>query len=290
MTFRYSATLGGFDDTPFADFTRDKEVIAFREHFYAVNEVPHLTCVVHYQDAIVPAEALEAARAIAPRTTAPHGGARFERSAPSLAGPNRADRRDGAPDPCEGLSEPERALFNHLREWRSGRAHEEGIPAYMILSNRQLVEVVRKRPDSPTALGHVHGLGPSKVQKYGAQLLARLHGHPPLPRAPGPAPEHGPAQVQDVEPATAHDSALLPHLSAAPTSRVDAHAGDGPRVSAEPEHPTSSEVPPGAPAPLEPVAECGTGARLASEVAPDAPAPRESGHNTRPSASAAEAS
>ena len=43
MTFRYSATLGGFDDTPLVDFIRDKEVLSFREHFYAVNEVPHLT-------------------------------------------------------------------------------------------------------------------------------------------------------------------------------------------------------------------------------------------------------
>lgn len=54
MTFRYSATLGGFDDTPLSDFARDKEVIAFREHFYTVNEVPHVTCVVTYQDAVVP--------------------------------------------------------------------------------------------------------------------------------------------------------------------------------------------------------------------------------------------
>ncbi len=67
MTFRYSATLGGFDDTPLVDFARDKEVIAFREHFYTVNEVPHVTCVVTYQDAIAPPAALQAAREIPPR-------------------------------------------------------------------------------------------------------------------------------------------------------------------------------------------------------------------------------
>jgi len=50
LTFRYSAMLGGFDDTALTDFIRDKEVIAFREHFHCVNEVPHLSCVVHYQD------------------------------------------------------------------------------------------------------------------------------------------------------------------------------------------------------------------------------------------------
>lgn len=84
LTFRYSATLGGFDDTPLVDFTRDKEVIAFREHFYLVNEVPHLSCVVHYQDAVVPQLALDAAREIPSR--------------PQQQQP-RFQRRDGAPDP-----------------------------------------------------------------------------------------------------------------------------------------------------------------------------------------------
>jgi hypothetical protein len=68
MTFRYSATLGGFDDTPLVDSARDKEVIAFREHFYVVNEVPHVTCVVTFQDAVVPQATLQAAREIPPRS------------------------------------------------------------------------------------------------------------------------------------------------------------------------------------------------------------------------------
>ena len=46
MILRYSATIGGFDDTPLPDFIRDKEVLSVREHFYQVNEVTHLTCVL----------------------------------------------------------------------------------------------------------------------------------------------------------------------------------------------------------------------------------------------------
>ena len=42
FTFRYSATLGGFDETPLASFLKDKEVLAFREHFFHVNDTPHL--------------------------------------------------------------------------------------------------------------------------------------------------------------------------------------------------------------------------------------------------------
>jgi len=30
LTLRYSASLGGFDDTPLVDFARDKEILAVR--------------------------------------------------------------------------------------------------------------------------------------------------------------------------------------------------------------------------------------------------------------------
>ncbi len=172
MTFRYSATLGGFDDTALIDFTRDKEVVAFREHFYTVNEVPHLSCVLHYQDGIVPRAALDAAREIAPRQEST---------------PPRFQRRNGAPDPCEGLNDSERALFNHLREWRSRQAHDEGIPPYLILTNRHLVTIVRKRPESPTALGHIDGIGPGKLERYAAAILKCLHGVTEPAITPAPA-------------------------------------------------------------------------------------------------------
>ena len=50
FTLRYSATLGGFDDSAIELFTRDKEVLTFREHFFTVSDVPHLACVVAWQD------------------------------------------------------------------------------------------------------------------------------------------------------------------------------------------------------------------------------------------------
>ncbi len=50
FTLRYSSTLGGFVDSPVQEFFRDKGILSFREHFFAVDEVPHLTCVVTYQE------------------------------------------------------------------------------------------------------------------------------------------------------------------------------------------------------------------------------------------------
>lgn len=165
FTFRYSCTLGGFDDTCLQDFVRDKDLVAFREHFYAVNEVPHVTCVLTYQDAVVPPEVLQAAQEV-PR--------REERPPPRevVARRQRWERNGDRPDPTAGLSEPERVLFNSLREWRSRKAHEEGVPPYLVFSNRELLEIVRTRPESPTALGKLPGIGRGKLQRYGAEVLA----------------------------------------------------------------------------------------------------------------------
>jgi HRDC domain-containing protein len=178
FTFRYSATLGGFDDSPLLQFVRDKEVLSFREHFFEVNDTPHLACVVTYQDAVVPAEALEAARvmkAVMP-TAAPASAAFHSNGAPRHGG-WRGANGDRA-DPAAGLGEPERALFNTLREWRARKAREEGVPPYLLLTNRQLLEVVVKRPESPTALGHLPGVGPGKVERYGREILSCLRGAP----------------------------------------------------------------------------------------------------------------
>ncbi|MEM7305779.1 MAG: HRDC domain-containing protein [Planctomycetota bacterium] len=159
FTFRYSATLGGFDEDPLQHFLSDKEVVAFREHFYAVNDVPHVTCVVTWQDAIVPDDV----RGAAPKAP-------------------RASRRSERADPTAGLDERERALFNTLREWRRKKAHDEGVPPYVVLTNRELVEVVARKPDSPTALANVPGIGRGKIERHGAELLAQL-GHALAPSA-----------------------------------------------------------------------------------------------------------
>lgn len=164
FSLRYSATLGGFDDSVLQDFVRDKEVVAFREHFYTVNDVPHVTCVLTYQEAVVPHEVQETAIEI-PRREPLRTAKPSERRLPG-------DR----PDPTAGLSEPERVLFNTLREWRSRKAHEEGVPPYLIFTNREFLEIVRRRPESPTALGHLNGIGPGKVKRYGSELLPLVRG------------------------------------------------------------------------------------------------------------------
>lgn len=164
VTLRFAPSLGGFDDRPLADFVRDKEVLAVREHFFTVHELPHLACLVTYQEAAGP--------------TTPRAAESGERP----PRPSRADR----PSPLADLTEAQRPLFQTLREWRSATARREGVPAYVILRDRDLAELVRVRPATPNALQTLPGIGPAKVERYGREILAILHGDPGP--APGPAP------------------------------------------------------------------------------------------------------
>ena len=178
FTLRYSATLGGFDETPLAEFFRDREALAFREHFFSVNEVPHLVCIVCWQDAVVREEDLAVAKEL--RRSAPPDPSRLPIPSPDLRSRESGRRkRRSAPDPTEGLDERERVLFNTLREWRAAKAKEEGVPPYLVFTNKHFVEMVTKRPDSPTALAHLHGVGPGKVKRYAEEVLKLLAEAPP---------------------------------------------------------------------------------------------------------------
>ncbi|HKY24607.1 MAG TPA: ATP-dependent DNA helicase RecQ [Gaiella sp.] len=61
-----------------------------------------------------------------------------------------------------------------LRAWRTSRAREDGVPAYVVLHDSTLTELASRRPQSRSELSAVKGLGPTKVDRYGDDLLAVL--------------------------------------------------------------------------------------------------------------------
>jgi ATP-dependent DNA helicase RecQ len=67
-------------------------------------------------------------------------------------------------------------LFARLRSWRSEKAREQGVPAYVILHDRALHEIASLLPDSPQALLAVPGIGVAKARRYGDELLVLVSG------------------------------------------------------------------------------------------------------------------
>ena len=88
-------------------------------------------------------------------------------------------------------------LFNTLREWRAERARQEGVPPYIVFTNRQLAAMVRLRPGSFSGLGAIEGIGKAKLENYGQELLALLarpQGEPESPRGDSPDADESDAE------------------------------------------------------------------------------------------------
>ena len=65
-------------------------------------------------------------------------------------------------------------LLNALREWRLGAA--EGKPAYTVAHNRTLETIAELRPVSLDQLARIKGVGPTFVERHGAEVLALVGG------------------------------------------------------------------------------------------------------------------
>ena len=59
-----------------------------------------------------------------------------------------------------------------LREWRSTTAKSDGVPAYVVAHDALLVEIAEVRPTTLAALRRVKGMGPSRLARYGSEILA----------------------------------------------------------------------------------------------------------------------
>jgi DNA helicase-2/ATP-dependent DNA helicase PcrA len=80
-----------------------------------------------------------------------------------------------------GMARPGRAsihadgpLADQLRAWRRKRAEADGVPAYVVFNDRTLAALSERRPRSRGELLAVEGIGPSKLDRYGDELLALL--------------------------------------------------------------------------------------------------------------------
>jgi ATP-dependent DNA helicase RecQ len=66
------------------------------------------------------------------------------------------------------------ALFEALRQERARLAKEQRVPAYVIFHDATLAAIAEARPASLAALAEVPGIGRSKLERYGATILAAL--------------------------------------------------------------------------------------------------------------------
>jgi ATP-dependent DNA helicase RecQ len=63
------------------------------------------------------------------------------------------------------------ALLAALKSLRASLAQAQKVPAYVVFSDRTLIELAAHRPESPSAMREIHGVGDSKLERYGTAFL-----------------------------------------------------------------------------------------------------------------------
>jgi ATP-dependent DNA helicase RecQ len=99
----------------------------------------------------------------------------LERSAGSAAGGGEPGRRNRLGAAFE-VPAADRALFEALRAWRKGQAALQGVPPYVIMHDRTLLEIAARRPRTQGDLAACSGVGQGKLDRYGAAVLGVVAG------------------------------------------------------------------------------------------------------------------
>ena len=84
----------------------------------------------------------------------------------------RARRKTG--DEIAPLAPESEALLQHLKQLRLHLAQERGVPAYVIFSDRSLIDMANRRPASHEAFAEVFGVGQAKLAGLAAPFLAAI--------------------------------------------------------------------------------------------------------------------
>jgi DNA helicase-2/ATP-dependent DNA helicase PcrA len=99
-----------------------------------------------------------------PTPLRPHG---------SPAEQKRPDARTGRKVDAVSTGSPAEVA---LRAWRSSVARAEGVPAYVVLNDKELIGIAERNPGSLAELGRCRGMGPIRLERWGDEILAVLEG------------------------------------------------------------------------------------------------------------------
>lgn len=96
-----------------------------------------------------------------------------ERAASDSAKRTRKEPDQAAKAVAEAVqADPEaERVFEALRSYRLQRAKDDGVPPYVVASDRTLREIAVLRPRTEAELAMAHGIGPQKIERYGDELL-----------------------------------------------------------------------------------------------------------------------
>jgi ATP-dependent DNA helicase RecQ len=93
-----------------------------------------------------------------------------------MATPKVARREKRAAAAAAVVGEADTDLLANLKLLRAKLAQTQKVPAYVVFSDRTLIELATHRPDSLRAMREIHGVGDTKLERYGAAFMEVIKG------------------------------------------------------------------------------------------------------------------
>jgi len=127
--------------------------------------------VVVLADRAAPSPFLAELDGSAPHVAAP---VRTVPGAPTRKGPG--DRKRSGATTAGARNESTRSGPGEeaLRAWRTTTARADGVPAYVVLNDKELVGIAEAGPSTLAELGRCRGMGPIRLERWGDEILAVL--------------------------------------------------------------------------------------------------------------------
>lgn len=116
-------------------------------------------------------DALEAVRLRGHGSATRTGSAAGTGAAVAGAPPRRIAALEPLDPSTSAADAAERHLLEALQNWRRDRARADAVPAYVVAHDAMLFAIADARPQSISALARVKGMGPAKLERYGAEIL-----------------------------------------------------------------------------------------------------------------------
>jgi DNA helicase-2/ATP-dependent DNA helicase PcrA len=91
-------------------------------------------------------------------------------TAADLAAPVRPVLTVVEPPPMSADEE----MVEALKEWRRDRARADGVPAYVVLHDAHLTGIAARAPRTQRDLARCPGIGPTKLERYGDEIIATV--------------------------------------------------------------------------------------------------------------------
>ena len=70
--------------------------------------------------------------------------------------------------------EADEAIVEALRAWRLEQSRSDGVPAYVVFDNKTMTAIAAAEPQTLEQLAAVPGIGPSRLESYGDEILAAV--------------------------------------------------------------------------------------------------------------------